>query len=126
MKFLPAFSWILKLKRQTVLIRIYSRSPPESLVWNVRVSVFSNDDITRFMNDSMFFYVLIAEEKITSKVSLKPPEYINRNRYKINQLERLTTSFFRLDSVKDSLLAKQFFSIRFNCCRMNRHTDETI
>jgi hypothetical protein len=78
------------------------------------------------MDNSMFFYVLIAEEKITSKVSLKPPEYIHRSRYYINQLERLPASFLRLDSVKDPLLAKQFFSIRFNCCRMNRHTDETI
>ena len=126
MKFLPAFSWILKLKLQAVLIRIYNRSPPESLVWNVRVSVLSNDDIPCFTDNAMFLYVLIAEEKITSKVSLKPPEYINRNRYKINQLECLPTSFFRLDSVYEPLLAKQLFSIRFNCCRMNRHTDETI
>ncbi|MGD8364369.1 MAG: hypothetical protein PVI36_05585, partial [Desulfobacterales bacterium] len=71
MKFLPAFSWILKLKFQAVLSRIHGRSPSEGLVWNVRVSVLSNDDITHFMDNSMFFYVLIAEEKITSKVGLK-------------------------------------------------------
>ena len=60
------------------------------------------------------------------KIGLEPPEYIDRNRYQVNQFEPLTASFFQLYSVNNTLFVEQFFSIWFSSSMMNGHTDKAI
>jgi hypothetical protein len=126
MKPMPAFPGVFQLEVQAVLIRKKGRTPSEGLVGRIRVSVGSDGDIARLMNQPMFLYVSVAEKKITAKVGLEPPEYIDRNRYEVNQFERLSASFFRFDSVYHSLFVEQLLIIGLSGGRMNGQTNEAI
>jgi hypothetical protein len=123
---MPAFPGVFQLEIQTVLIRKKGRTPSKRLVGRIRVFVRSDGDIVRLLNQPMFLYVSVAEEKITMKIGLEPPEYIDRNRYQVNQFEPLTASFFRLYSVNNTLFVEQLFSIWLNGGMMNGHTDKAI
>lgn len=123
---MPAFPGVFQLEIQAVLIRKEGRTPSERLIWCVRVPVLGNGNIARFKDKPMCFDISVAKEKIATKIGLEPPEYIDRNRYEVNQFERLSASFFRFDSVYHSLFVEQLLIIGLSAGRMDGQTNKAI
>jgi hypothetical protein len=123
---MAAFQSVFQVKDQAMSFGKRFRAPSECLSGRFRIPVFGNNDVTRLENESVFFDELVAEKKTTTEVGLESPEYIDRHRYQIDQLEGFSTSSFRFDSVDNTFSGQQFLFVGFNTGGMKWHADEAI